>query len=350
MTNASGPVVDRAAGRAERRSLTVLFADVVGSSALAARLDPEDLRDILHRVQATFREAIGRYDGHLARYLGDGALACFGFPVAHEDDAERAVNAALEMIEAVSALPSPEGPALQLHIGIATGLVVVGDRAGEGGTQDVELVGGPVNLAASLQVHAAPGEILISPRTRRLVGALFDVADLGERSVKGHEQPVRVWSVLRRSAVQARFDARQSAGLTPFVGRDRELARLEDAYERAKAGEARLVTVSGDPGIGKSRLILALRERLAAEAPRTFFFQCSSRHTSSPWHPVIRHLEDAAGIERAGAPALKLARLEGFVARWLPDRRDEVLPLMAALLSIPTAEHDPAAALTPQQR
>ncbi|MGH6923303.1 MAG: AAA family ATPase [Propylenella sp.] len=335
--------------KAERRNLTVLFGDVVGSSALATQLDPEDLREVLRSVQAAFRDAIGRYDGHIARYLGDGVLAYFGFPVAHEDDAERAVNAGLQMIASVSALSFPRIPPPKLHIGIATGLVVVGDLIGEGPSREFELIGEAPNLAAWLQQQAGPNQILVSPTTRRLLGETFEVEDVGERTAKGHKEPLRVWSVLRRSAVQSRFDARRSARLARFVGREVELAALCEQYEKAKSGQGRLVSISGEPGIGKSRLIAALRERLAGEAHRTSLFQCSSYHTSSPWYPVIRHLEDAAGIAHDSPPPAKLQVLEELVDQRLPGRREEVVPLLAALLSIPTGERYPPLELTPPQ-
>jgi class 3 adenylate cyclase/predicted ATPase/DNA polymerase III delta prime subunit len=350
MAKRSAPLGDVAAGRAERRNLTILFADIVGSSALATRLDPEDLREIIRAVQAALRTAIGRYDGHVARYLGDGMLAYFGFPTAHEDDAERAANAAFEMIESVSALSFPDASPLQLHIGIATGIVLVGDLVGDGANRQFELLGDAVNLAAWLQQHAEPNQILVAPVTRRLIGGLFEVADLGERAVKGHDRPVRVWRVLRPSTVRSRFDARRLPQLTWFFGRDRELATLTDEFRRVQRGEERLVLLSGEPGIGKSRLIVALCERLAGEPLRTFLFQCSSYYTSSPWHPIIRHLEEAAGVARESPASLKLHRLEVFVGRCLHERRQEIVPLLAALLSIPLLDRYPAVELMPQQR
>ena len=335
--------------KAERRNLTVLFCDIVGSSALSVRLDPEDLREILRAFQTSCGDAISRYEGHIARYMGDGVLAYFGFPTAHEDDAERAVNAALQMVASVPALTIPNAPPLALRIGIATGLVVVGDLIGEGPSREFALIGEAPNLAAFLQQSAKPNQILVSPQTRRLLGRTFEFADLGEHPVKGHEQPVRIWSVLGSSAVQSRFDAHQSSQLTPFVGRELELASLLEHFDNAKLGEEQLVAISGEPGIGKSRLITAFRDRLAGENVRTLLFQCSSYHTSSPWFPVIRHLEDATGTGHGAEPSLKLQRLEGWIEQFDVDR-ESIVPAFAALLSIPTGERYPPLALTPQQQ
>jgi class 3 adenylate cyclase len=309
------PGLDRQLGeavsaKAERRQLTVLFCDVVGSTALSAQLDPEDLRQILHTFQLHCSDAIRRFDGHIARYMGDGVLAYFGFPTAHEDDAERAVRAAFQMIESISAVSFLPAPSLQLRVGIATGVVVVGDLIGEGPSREFELIGEAPNQAAWLQQTAKPNQILVSPNTRRLLGRIFEFADLGERPAKGTGEPTRIWSVLRPSAVPSRFEARQSSPLTPFVGRDQELAVLRARFEMAKHGEGQVVTISGEPGIGKSRLILALRPQLAGERCRTLLFQCSSYHANSPWYPVIRHLEDNLRIGYGASPSLKLQKLK----------------------------------------
>jgi class 3 adenylate cyclase/predicted ATPase len=347
MTDVSNPRAEMPGAKAERRHLTILFGDMIGSTSLASRLDPEDLGVIIHSVQVAFRDAIHRYDGHIAQYLGDGVLAYFGFPTAHEDAAERAVNAGFRMIESVSALSFPNIPPLQLHVGIATGLVLI---AGHGTGNAIELVGEAPNLAAMLQEEAQAGQILVSAQTRRLLGGLFELADLGERPFKGSQTPVPVWNVIGRGAAQSRFDARRAAQLTNFVGRELELGALQGQYDKAKAGAGRLVTISGEPGIGKSRLVAAFRERLANDRFRALTFQCSSYHTSSPWYPVIRHLEDAAGISQGSPPAVNLQLLEGLVGRILSDVHAEIVPLLAALLSIPTDERYPALELTPQQR
>ena len=299
------------------------------------------------RSRSCSAKSIHRYDGHVAQYLGDGVLAYFGFPTAHEDAAERAVNAALRMIESVAALTLPHAPPLQLHVGIATGLVLVG---GHGTGREVELVGEAPNLAAMLQEEAEAGEILVSAQTRRLLGGLFELVDHGERPFKGSQTPVRVWRVAGRGAAQSRFDARRAAQLTDFVGRQAELAVLHAEFGKAKAGDGRLVTISGEPGIGKSRLVAAFRQRLAGETFRALTFQCSSYHRSSPWYPIIRHLEDAAGIGQGSPPFDKLQLLEALIGRRLSDARQEIVPLLAALLSIPTGDRYPAPELTPQQQ
>jgi class 3 adenylate cyclase/predicted ATPase len=336
--------------KAERRHLTVLFCDMVGSSALSARLDPEDLRHILRAFQNGCGDAIRNFDGHIARYMGDGILAYFGFPAAHEDDAERAVQAGLQMIKAVSALSFPGAPPIAVRIGIATGLVVVGDLIGEGPNQEFALIGEAPNLAARLQQFAKANQILVAPHTRRLLGRLFDLADLGDHYFAGFDSPVRVWSVLRRSSVTSRFEARQSSHLTPLVGREQELALLEEQYTKIKRGSGQLVTISGEPGIGKSRLVLALRDRLSGKMHCPPSFQCSSYHTSSAWYPIVRYLADAAGIDFDTPPLLRLEKLGALVSRHLPQQAESVVPLLAALLSIPTDDRYAPLELTPQQQ
>src|SRR5215471_10780173 len=334
--------------RAERRHLTVLLCDLVGSTALSARLDPEDLRRILHEFQRSCCDVIRRYEGHIARFMGDGVLAYFGFPTAHEDDAERAVHAALQ-IERISTIPVPRAPALKVRIGIATGLVVVGDLIGDGPSREFALVGEAPNLAAWLQSNARPNQILVSPNTQRLLGRLFEFEDLGERPLKGTDEPMRIWSVVRPTALPTRFEAYRSGHLTTFVGRDLELAMLKSRFEKAKRGEGQMVTISGEPGIGKSRLIIAFRQLIAGEPGRTLMFQCSSYHQSSPWYPIIRHFEDILEIRQGDPPDLKLQKLEALVTDRLGGRHDVVVPLIAALLAIPTGNRYPPLELTPQQ-
>jgi len=336
---------------AERRQLTVLFCDIVGSTALSTRLDPEDLRQILLAFQASCSDAIRRYDGHIARFMGDGVLAYFGFPSAHEDDAERAVHTALQMIDTISALKVPGAAPIDVRVGIATGLVVVGDLIGEGASREFALIGEAPNLAAWLQHNAKPNQILVSPSTRRLLGRLFDFEDLGEQPVKGHDAPVHIWSVLRPSTVSSRFEARQSsARLTPFVGRELELAVLRAHFNDAARGAGQLVSISGEPGIGKSRLIQTFRQQMANERCRTLLFQCSSYHANSPWYPIIRHFEDAMGVGYDAPAALKLERLEALVGEYTRNARETAVPLLAALMSIPTGGRYPPIEMTPQQQ
>jgi class 3 adenylate cyclase len=244
---------------AERRQLTVLFCDLVGSTELSGRLDPEDLSEVMRAYQGCCAEVIGRFSGYVAKYLGDGVLAYFGYPQAHEDDAERAVRAGLGLVAAVTQLRPGRDLALQVRVGIATGLVVVGEKIGTGAAQEETVVGETPNLAARLQAEAGPNSVVIATSTRRLLGGLFECSDLGERRLKGFSARVGVWQVLGEGATASRFEARRTAGLTPFVGREPELERLLDCWRKAKRSEGQVVLVSGEPGIGKSRLAQTLR-------------------------------------------------------------------------------------------
>jgi class 3 adenylate cyclase/predicted ATPase len=338
------------ATKAERRHLTVLFCDVVGSTALSTRLDPEDLRKVLLEFQTCCGAAIRRYGGHIARFMGDGVLAYFGFPSAHEDDAERAAKAALQITTTVSALGTSPATRLEVRIGIATGLVVVGDLIGEGPAQEFALVGEAPNLAARLQQLAGPNQILIAPQTRALLGRLFELADLGDHRIHGFDRQIHVWRVLRPSSVTTRFEGRQSAQLTPLVGRHQELALLDRGSRKAIRGKGQLVMISGDPGIGKSRLMTALRERLSGKMYCPPSVQCSSYHTSSAWYPIVRYLEQAADISFDIKPAIQLDKLVALVDRDLPKQADSIVPLLAALLSIPTGDRYVPQELTPQQQ
>jgi len=337
-----------ATASAERRHLTVFMCDLVGSTSLSTRLDPEDLRRILFEFQRCCTEAIRRYDGHVARLMGDGVLAYFGFPAAHEDDAERAVKAALQIVEAVPALIVPIAERLQVRIGIASGRVVVGDLIGEGPAREFALVGDTPNLAARLQTLAEPSQILVAPRTRLLLGSLFEFSDLGDHFVKGFERPVHVWRVLAPGSVSSRFEARSSLQLTPLVGRQAELRLLQKQYSKAKRGKGQVVIISGEAGIGKSRLVMALRTRLAGEGCGFLSFQCSSYHTSSALHPVIHHLEHAAGISRDTSPAARLDKLEDLVGQET-EEAGSIVPLLADLLSISTEGRYSRRELTPEQ-
>jgi class 3 adenylate cyclase/predicted ATPase len=335
--------------KAERRNLTVVFCDMVGSTELSSRLDPEDLREIMRAFQRSCDTAIFRFDGRIGRYMGDGILAYFGFPAAHEDSAARAVEAGLEAVRRVSELSFKGVPRIQLRIGIATGLVVVGDLIGEGPSREFALVGDAPNLASRLQQLANPNQILVAPSTRRLLGDLFEFEDLGSHTIKGFSEPIAVSAVLRRSSA-SRFEARRSGCMVPLIGRDAELAVLRDAFERAKAGRGQLVIVSGEPGIGKSRVVNSFRQQQEHGSCRVFSFQCSSYHVSSPWYPVLRHIEDVLGSGYEARGATKLQRLEALIDDILPEKRPAIVPLLAPLLGISTEGHYPPLELTPQQQ
>jgi class 3 adenylate cyclase/predicted ATPase len=335
---------------AERRQLTVMFVDLVGSTALSGRLDPEELRQVLRAYQDAVAGAVARYEGHIAKYMGDGVLAYFGYPKAHEDDAERAVRAGLDLVAAVGGLTAPDGRMLHVRVGIATGLAVVGDLIGEGAAREEAVVGGTPNLAARLQALAEPGTVVIAPGTRRLVPGLFELADLGSQALKGFAEPVPAWRVLGPGAAESRFEARQqTAGLTPLVGREHELGLLLERWERAKEGEGQVVLLSGEPGIGKSRLIRSLRERLVDEPHTPLSHFCSPFHQNTALYPVIGLLGRAAGLSRADLPEQQLEKLEALLALATEDV-PAVAPLLADLLSIPTGNRYPPLDLTPPRR
>jgi class 3 adenylate cyclase len=335
------------AREAERRQLTVLFCDLVGSTELATRLDPEDLRGVMGAYHRCTAAAIERFEGHVAKYLGDGVLAYFGWPRAHEDDAERAVRAGLELVEAVTRTEPQTGVRLQARIGIATGQVVVGDLVGAGATRDEAVVGDTPNLAARLQALAAPSNVVISAATRRLVGGLFELDDLGRQRLKGFAEPLAAWRVSGEIPTDGRFEARHTAGLTPLVGREEEIALLLRRWRHAKGGEGQVVLLSGEPGIGKSRLVRELRDSIAAEPHFRLTHQCSPFHQASPLHPVVDHLERAAGFERDDPPQARLDKLTTVLARGT-DKLDEAVPLIAALLGVAIGDRYELPDMTPQ--
>jgi len=334
---------------AERRQLTVLFCDLVGSTELAARLDPEDMGRVIQTYQATCSGVIERWGGHVAKYMGDGVLAYFGWPQAHEDDAERAARAGLELVERVAKLSVPTGEDAAGRVGIATGLVMVGDLVGEGAAQEEAVVGETPNLAARLQGLAEPGAVAIADGTRRLLGGLFEHADLGSHELKGFAEPVQAWRVLGASRAVSRFEAFHGQQLTVLVGREHEIGLLAERWERAKENEGQVVLLSGEPGIGKSRIVRALRERLDGEPHTPLSHYCSPHHTNSALYPVIALLERAAGFTRDDPPETRLDKLEALLARGT-EALAEAVPLVAALLGIETGERYPAAALSPQRQ
>jgi len=337
------------APEAERRQLTVMFVDLVGSTALAARLDPEEMAQVLRTYQSAVAGAIARFEGHVAKYMGDGVLAYFGYPRAHEDEAERAVRAGLAAVAAVHSLGSAHGDTLAARAGIATGSVVVGELIGEGAAREQTVVGDTPNLAARLQTLAEPGTVVISARTRELVGGLFELAELGMQILKGFPVPVRAWRVVGEGVAESRFEALHGAGLTPLVGRDNEIGLLLEHWERAKEGEGQVVLLAGEPGIGKSRLVRTLRGRLENEPHTPLSHYCSPHHQTGPLYPVIGLLERAAGFAADDPAATRLDKLEALLALSIDDVT-AVAPLLAALLSLETAARYPPLDMSPHRQ
>jgi class 3 adenylate cyclase/predicted ATPase len=372
-------------GTAERRQLTVMFCDLVGSTALSEQLDPEEYREVVHAYQQASAGVIDRFDGHIAQYLGDGLLVYFGYPAAHEDDAQRAVRAGLEIIQALrkqvpaplvgEALFSPtpfqgegrgEGrvspssshpphpsllplgeKGLQVRIGIHTGPVVVGEM-GSGSRQEQLALGETPNLAARIQGTATPDTVVISAATSRLIAGFFTWRSLGPQTLKGISTPVEVYQVLGESGAQSRFDVAVQAGLTPLVGREEELALLRRRWEQATEGEGQVVLLSGEPGIGKSRLVQELKDRVAHDSAIRIEFRCSPYHQNSALYPLIEHVQQVLHFAPSDTPQAKVQKLEQTLAHYRFPQRDTV-PLLAALLSLP---HPEAASLTlaPQQQ
>jgi class 3 adenylate cyclase/predicted ATPase len=331
---------------AERRQVTVMFSDLVGSTALSVRMDPEDLREVISAYQKCVAETVRRFDGFVAKYLGDGVLVYFGYPQAHEDDAERAVRSGLELIAAVAGLKTRAS--LQTRVGIATGLVVVGDLIGSGEAQERGIVGGTPNLAARLQGIAEPNRVVIAEGTRRLLGDLFEFEDLGTRELKGIPGPVRAWTVLRASSVESRFEALHASGLTALVGREEESELLLRRWSRAKTGEGQVVLLSGEAGIGKSRLTAAFLERLATEPHTRLRYFCSPQHTDSALYPIIGQMQRAAGLAHDDKPRARLDKLDALLAQTSTSIQDAAL--FAEMLSVPNDGRYPALDLTPEQR
>ena len=332
--------------RAERRQVTVMFSDLVGSTALSARMDPEDLREVIGGYQKCVAETVGRFGGFVAKYMGDGVLIYFGYPQAHEDDAERAVRAGLELVAAVGGLKTHA--ALQTRVGIATGLVVVGDLIGSGASQEQAIVGETPNLAARLQAVAEPNSVVIAEGTRKLLGNLFELEDLGAQDLKGIAGPVRAWAAVRASSAEGRFEAMHATGLTDLVGREEELDLLLRRWSKAKTGEGQVVLLSGEAGIGKSRLTAALLERLFCEPYTRLRYFCSPQHTDSALYPIISQMERAAGFAHDDNVQAKLDKLDTLVAQSSTPRQDAAL--FAEMLSLSNDGRYPKLELSPQQR
>ena len=342
---------DHAAPEAERRQLTVLFCDLVDSTLLSSQLDPEDLREVVRAYQAACAEVIQRFEGHIAQYLGDGLLVYFGYPQAHEDDAQRAVHTGLGMVEAMATLnrrlEQRPGVLLAVRVGIHTGLVVVGEMGG-GGRQEQLALGDTPNIAARLQGLAAPDTVVISAATQRLIQGYFTCHALGGQTLKGVAMPLQVYQVVRATEVQQRFDVAAARGLTPLVGREHEVGLLRDRWAQVQAGRGHIVVLSGEAGIGKSRLVQAVKDEIIDATALRIEYHCSPYHQHSALYPVIAHLERALACPRTIPPTDRLRKLEEAL-RPHPLPLAEVVPLFAALLSVPlkivvSAPHADAAA------
>jgi class 3 adenylate cyclase len=334
---------------AERRQLTVMFCDLVGSTGLATRLDPEDVREVIRAYQDACSGAIARYDGFVAQFMGDGVLAYFGFPRAHEDDAERAVRAGLDVAAVVPKLDTPAKGSLRVRIGIATGIVVVGDLIQLGSAQERAVVGGTPNLAARLQTLAQPGDVVIADSSRRLLGGTFELKSLGVQTLRGFDRPVSAWTVLREVENVSRFEASRSRGVTPFVGREDELALLLGRWRHAEEGKGQVVLLSGEPGIGKSRLLAALSDRISSAPHVKVHIQCSPHHVNDAFHPISKQVWHAAGIASDESAAVKLDKLEAMIARSGLESK-QMAPLIASLLSIPSDNRYPEPCPAPTER
>ncbi len=343
---------------AERRQLTVMFCDLVGSTALSEQLDPEELREVVRAYQETCTDVVRRYDGHIAQHLGDGLLIYFSYPTAHEDDAARAVRTGLEIVEQLqsrarqqagnASLPHGRGSdSLHVRIGIHTGLVVIGE-IGSSEKREILALGETPNLAARLQGLAEPDTVVISAVTQRLVAGLFTVSDLGLHTLKGISTPLEVHQVLSESGLQSRFEVAVRAGLTPLVGREHEMGLLQERWVQASQGAGQVVLLSGEPGIGKSRLVQAIKEHASAEGAARIELRCSPYHQNSAFYPIIEHLQRVLQFSRDDAPEEKLQKLEQRLSR-SPLDLQETVPLFASLLSLP-APRSLLPALSPQKQ
>jgi len=331
-----------AAAEAERRQLTVMFCDLVGSTPLSTRFDPEDLREIVGAYHRCVTDTVGRFGGFVAKYMGDGVLIYFGYPEAHEDDAERAARAGLAVIDAVGRLATQEP--LKVRIGVSTGLVVVGDLIGAGAAQERGVVGETPNLGARLQALAQPGTLVIADSTRRQLGTLFEIEDLGPQPLVGFAEPQRAWRVVGESGVVSRFEALRS-GITPLVGRDEELDLLTRRWQQAKSGAGRVVLVSGEPGIGKSRLTAALSQCIETEPHTRLRYFCSPHDQDSALYPFIGQLERAAGFTRDDTAATKLDKLEALLG---DGAEPGDISLIVEMLSLSGGERFPPLDLSAQ--
>jgi len=345
------PIDAATEAEAERRQLTVMFCDLVGSTALSDRLDPEDLRAVMRSYQDAVTAAVTRYEGHVAKYLGDGLLVYFGWPQAQEDQAERALRAGLDAVEAVASIETEPASKLKARVGIASGEVVIGDLVGEAGREAAAVTGDTPNLAARLQQRAEPGQVVIAQATRALAGSAFELEALGAQRLKGFAAPLPAWRVVSARPLEARFEARLKSGgrkLTPFVGRAHELGLLLDRWEQAKDGDGQVVLLSGEPGIGKSRLLQALSERLGAEPRARLRYQCAPYQRDNALYPIVQHYLHALRVAPGDDDAPKLDRLERLLTESGLESASAA-PILALMLSLPAERYD-LPAMTPEQR
>jgi len=327
-----------ASAEAERRQLTVMFVDLVGSTALSERLDPEDLREVIRAYQETCSEAVGRFEGHIAKYIGDGLLVYFGYPRAHEDDARRAVSAGIGIVEGIASLnPSlstSHGIELSVRVGVHTGLVVAGEMGG-GGTREADaIVGATPNIAARLEGLAKPNTVAISAATQSLVEGLFESDDLGPQTLKGVSEPIRVFRPRGESTAHSPFEATVERGVTPLVGREEEIGLLLKRWEQAKDGEGQVVLLSGEAGVGKSRILRGFRERLADDPHSRVLYYCSAYHRNSALYPAVDQIQRGLRFLKSDSPAEKLDKLDSILAELdLPAAQHAAI--LAKLLSVP---------------
>ncbi|MEM7045585.1 MAG: adenylate/guanylate cyclase domain-containing protein [Pseudomonadota bacterium] len=345
---ASKPPSSAVSQEGERRQLTVMFCDLVGSTALSTKLDPEDLGQVMVAYQEAAAGEITKFGGHIAKFMGDGVLAYFGWPRAYEHDAERAVKAGLELVDVIGRLKAPDKTPLACRVGIATGPVVVGDLIGDGAAQEEAVVGETPNLAARLEALAEAGQVVLSASTRRLIGELFDVVELGEHHLKGFDRPIEAWRALGERSLESRFEAK-SHDAAPIIGRSRELDLMTDLWTKARSGKGHVVLVSGEAGIGKSRLTAELDSVASRDHHTRLRYQCSPFHEDSPLYPVIQQLERASKLQPSDADETKLDKLEQLLAVAKAEPTD-VAPLFASLLSIATADRYPDRNLSPQKQ
>jgi len=349
----SWEVLNKKSPAAERRQLTILFSDLVDSTALSIRLDPEELREIIRSYQSVCSKVIKDNGGEVARYIGDGIMAYFGYPQANEDDAERAVHSALGIVDAVNKLNHKfkliDGNRLAVRVGIATGMVVAGDLIGDGAAEQSAVVGETPNLASRIQQHGKPNEIVISDQTRQMVATEFSLTDLGKRQIKGSSRPIQIWKVRRSIPRRARLPATKAATSIDMVGRENETNLIIGCWQSATLGQGQVALIIGEAGIGKSRMTLAVYERIRKHQPIYLHYQCSANHRNSVLHPFIRQLEWAANLVRKNSPEEKRVKLRRMLSS-TAKRVDIALPLFMELLSIPQEDHHSETRISPQQR